>query len=52
MTVRQIHTRVATRAAFTLMEVLIVVAIIVVLAGVGTFYVLPLLSESKEKVAA
>jgi general secretion pathway protein G len=40
-----------TRSGFTLMEILIVVAIIVVLAGVGTFYLLPMLGESKEKVA-
>jgi general secretion pathway protein G len=41
----------AARAGFTLMEILIVVAIIVVLAGVGTFYLMPMLSESKEQVA-
>jgi general secretion pathway protein G len=40
-----------TRSAFTLMEVLVVVAIIVVLAGVGTFYLLPRLGEAKDKVA-
>jgi general secretion pathway protein G len=40
-----------TRAGFTLMEVLVVVAIIVILAGVGTVYLLPRLGESKVKVA-
>jgi general secretion pathway protein G len=40
-----------TRSAFTLLEVLVVVAIIVVLAGVGTYYLLPRLGEAKEKVA-
>jgi general secretion pathway protein G len=39
------------RAGFTLLEILIVVAIIVVLAGVGTFYLLPLLQGSKDDVA-
>jgi general secretion pathway protein G len=43
--------RVLARSGFTLMEILIVVAIIVVLAGVGTFYLMPMLSESKEQVA-
>jgi general secretion pathway protein G len=40
-----------TRAGFTLMEVLVVVAIIVILAGVGTVYLLPRLGESKVNVA-
>ena len=43
--------RTLSRAAFTLMEMLVVVAIIVILAGVGVVLVLPRLQESKEKVA-
>src|SRR5262245_15451776 len=39
------------RAAFTLMEMLVVVAIIVILAGVGVVLILPRLQESKEKIA-
>ena len=49
-----LHTRIArhsARRAFTLMEMLIVVAIIVALAGVGAFYVLPQLNKSKENLA-
>ncbi len=49
-----LHTKVAryaTRPAFTLMEMLIVVAIIVALAGIGTFYILPQLNKSKEDTA-
>jgi len=49
-----LHTKLArhtTRRAFTLMEMLIVVAIIVALAGIGAFYVLPQLKTSKEKIA-
>jgi general secretion pathway protein G len=40
-----------TRRGFTLMEVLVVVAIIVILAGAGAVYLLPRLGEAKEKVA-
>jgi general secretion pathway protein G len=40
-----------TRSGFTLMEVLVVVAIIVVLASVGTMYLLPRLGEAKDNVA-
>src|SRR5438552_10385976 len=39
------------RRGFTLMELLVVVAIIVVLGGVGVFYFLPQLNKSKEDVA-
>jgi general secretion pathway protein G len=39
------------RHAFTLMEMLVVVAIIVVLAGLGGFYLMPRLDETKEKTA-
>jgi general secretion pathway protein G len=49
-----LHTKLARhtlRRAFTLMEMLIVVAIIVALAGIGAFYVLPQLAKSKEKIA-
>jgi general secretion pathway protein G len=40
-----------TRAAFTLMEMLVVVAIIVVLAGIGGYYLLPRVDEAKESTA-
>jgi general secretion pathway protein G len=49
-----LHTKIArhaTRRAFTLMEMLIVVAIIVALAGIGAFYVLPQLAKSKDNIA-
>jgi general secretion pathway protein G len=42
---------VVARSGFTLMEILIVVAIIVVLAGVGTFYLIPMLGGAKDDVA-
>jgi general secretion pathway protein G len=51
MTLRKKVTRQAARSAFTLMEILIVVAIIVALAGVGAFYVIPQLGRSQEKLA-
>jgi len=41
-----------SRRAFTLMEILVVVAIIVVLAGLGTVSLLNQLEQSKEKAAA
>jgi general secretion pathway protein G len=48
MVIRPQHsTRAARRAAFTLLEVLIVVAIIVVLAGVSSLYVFRYLEDSK-----
>jgi general secretion pathway protein G len=43
--------RAARRAAFTLLEVLIVVAIIVVLAGVSSIYVFRYLEDAKEGAA-
>jgi general secretion pathway protein G len=43
--------RKAVRSGFTLMEILVVVAIIVVLAGVGGYYLLPRVDEAKEKTA-
>jgi len=49
-----LHTKLArhtSRRAFTLMEMLIVVAIIVILAGVGTFYILPQFNKAKEDTA-
>ena len=49
-----LHTKLArhtSRRAFTLMEMLIVVAIIVALAGIGAFYVLPQLGKAKDKIA-
>jgi general secretion pathway protein G len=39
------------RVAFTLMEMLVVVAIIVALAAIGGFYLLGALSDSKEGIA-
>jgi len=49
-----LHTKLArhaNRRAFTLMEMLIVVAIIVILAGVGTFYILPQFNKAKKDTA-
>src|ERR1700704_6258140 len=43
--------RLSRRAAFTLMEMLVVVAIIVVLAGVGGTYLIGQLNESKVSTA-
>jgi general secretion pathway protein G len=40
-----------TRRGFTLLEILVVAAIIVVLAGVGGYYLLPQVDVAKEKVA-
>jgi general secretion pathway protein G len=49
---RRINERIAsTRAAFTLLEVLVVVAILVVLAGVGSVVLFSYLDQSKEKAA-
>jgi general secretion pathway protein G len=45
------HQRRTQRRAFTLLEVLIVVAIIVVLAGLGTYFLLPRLDEAKADLA-
>jgi general secretion pathway protein G len=48
MVVRPLNSaRAATRAAFTLLEVLIVVAILVVLAGVSSVYVFRYLEDAK-----
>ena len=47
MTLHTKLARQANRRAFTLMEMLIVVAIIVILAGVGTFYILPQFTNVK-----
>jgi general secretion pathway protein G len=52
MIVRPVQTsRVASRAAFTLLEVLIVVAILVVLAGVGGVTYISYLEGAKEDTA-
>lgn len=40
-------TRDIRRAAFTLMEILVVVAIIVIIAGLGSYYVIGQLEQSK-----
>src|SRR4051812_32020820 len=50
----RLHTKLArhtSRRAFTLMEMLIFVAIIVALAGIGAFYVLPQLGTAKDRIA-
>ncbi len=47
---RQIKGHRGVRAGYTLMEMLVVVAIIVVLAGIGTVYLFPRLDESKQKI--
>jgi general secretion pathway protein G len=44
-------TRAATRSAFTLLEILVVVAIIVVLAGLGVPYILSQMEGANEKIA-
>jgi len=50
MVIRSQHpSRAANRSAFTLLEVLIVVAIIVVLAGVSSVYVFRYLEDAKEQ---
>ena len=51
MTLRKAISQGAARRGFTLMEMLIVVAIIVALAGIGTFYILPQFNKSKEGIA-
>lgn len=43
--------QVSRRAAFTLMEMLVVVAIVVVLAGLGGFYVMGQLKEAQKDAA-
>jgi general secretion pathway protein G len=50
MLLRQTHQR-DSRSAFTLMEMLIVVAIIVALAGIGGYYLLGALAGSQEDLA-
>src|SRR5947209_19450518 len=49
MTVRQ--TRTVRRTAFTLMEVMVVVAILVILAGVGSVAIFHYMDEAKIKTA-
>src|SRR5262245_46766104 len=51
MTLHQQQQRQKVRRAFTLMEMLIVVAIIVALAGIATVYIIPQFSKSKEQIA-
>lgn len=50
MTVRQERKR-NRRAAFTLMEMLVVVAIIVALAGIGGYFLIGALSQSQRDIA-
>jgi general secretion pathway protein G len=51
MTLRKSLTRQTARRGFTLLEILIVVAIIVVIAGVGAVYIIPQFEKSKEDAA-
>jgi len=51
MRIRRTSAKVAARSAFTLMEVLIVVAILVVLASVSSLYFFRFLQDSKESAA-
>jgi len=48
MLTRQTSPRIARRAAFTLIEVLVVVTIVVILASVGTIATLKYLDDAKE----
>jgi general secretion pathway protein G len=52
MLIRDRHNRKQSvvRGGYTLMEMLVVVAIIVVLAGIGGMYLLPRLEESKDNL--
>lgn len=43
--------QVSRRAAFTLMEMMVVVAIVVVLAGLGGYYVMGQMTEANKKAA-
>jgi general secretion pathway protein G len=52
MLLRQSFSSRQRRSAFTLMEMLVVVAIIVALAGIGGFFLLGALRESQEDVAS
>lgn len=51
MIVRRTVARAASRRAFTLLEILVVVAIIVILAGVGVYALMPQLDQAKERIA-
>lgn len=51
MTLRSPLRRAATRRGFTLLEMLIVVAIIVALAGIGVVFVIPQFQKSQDGVA-
>ena len=51
MTLHKKVTRQSIRRAFTLMEILIVVAIIVILAGIGTVALFPQFQRAKENEA-
>ncbi len=51
MTLRQAQAHTAARSAFTLMEVLVVVAILVVLAGAGAYVYTGYLDKAREDTA-
>lgn len=51
MTMQKTRMHPAVRAAFTLMEMIVVVAIIAALAGMGGFYFMNQLRESQKKTA-
>lgn len=51
MITREIRSTRRARAGFTLLEILMVVAIIVILAGLATMYLIPALNQSQSDLA-